>query len=181
MPARRPPPAALAAGALLLCAAFVFPLRPPPPPPPPPTPAALASAPPAAFEPGPPPALLPPRAATPEHPALARERLLAADGSPEEDLRALADLIDAYAHSGLGDTRRSLGFNEDLAVALTDPAALGDAALPPDHPALRAGRLIDRWGTPWQIHPRAADAIDVRSAGPDRRLYTTDDLTNARP
>ena len=44
-----------------------------------------------------------------------------------------------------------------------------------------AGRLIDRWGTPWQIHPRAADSIDVRSAGPDRRLYTPDDVTNERP
>lgn len=179
MPARRPPPAALAAGVLLLAAALVLLLRPPASPPSPP--AAFAPGPAPAFAPGPPPALLPPRPATPEQPSLARERLLAADGSPAEDLLALADLIDAYVHSGLGDTRRSLGFNEDLVAALTDSAALGEAALPPDHPALRAGRLIDRWGTPWQIHPRAADAIDVRSAGPDRRLYTPDDLTNERP
>lgn len=179
MPARRPPPTALAAGALLLAGALVVLLRPPDSPPRPP--AASAPIPAPAFAPGPPPGLLPPRPATAEQPALARDRLLAADGSPEEDLLALADLIDGYLHSGLGDTRRSLGFNEDLVAALTDRTALGDAALPSDHPALRAGRLLDRWGTPWQIHPRAADAIDVRSAGPDRRLYTPDDLTNEHP
>ena len=39
-----------------------------------------------AFSPAAPPALLPPRLATLEFPALARERLLAADGSPAENV-----------------------------------------------------------------------------------------------
>ncbi|MBC8008492.1 MAG: hypothetical protein H7067_00160, partial [Burkholderiales bacterium] len=118
----------------------------------------------------------PPRAATAEHPALAWERLLAADGSPREDLASIADLVTGYLQSGLGDARRTIGFNENLIPALTDRAALGDAALPTDHPSIREGRLIDRWGTPWQVHPLAADSIQLRSAGPDRRLYTDDDL-----
>ena len=129
-----------------------------------------------AFTPSEPPRLLPPRAATPNAPVLSRERLLAADGSPAEDLAALHDLVAGYLQSGLGDSRRSIGFNEDLIPALTDRAALGDAALPLDHPSIRDGHLLDRWGTPWQVHPLAADDIQLRSAGPDRRLYTADDL-----
>ena len=142
---------------------------------------ATKAGPPPAFPPGQPPPLLPPRAATPDRPVLAWERLLAADGSPAEDLAALKDLVAGYLQSGLGDARRSIGFNEDLIAALTDPAALGDAALPASHPAIRGGRLLDRWGTPWQVHPLAGDLIQLRSAGPDRRLYTADDLITPDP
>lgn len=138
------------------------------------------STPPPAFEPGPPPRLLPPRPADPARPPLAWERLLATDGSPTEDLASLNDLLTGYLQAGPGDTRRVIGFNEDLAAALVDAAALGEGALPPDHPALRDGKLIDRWGTPWQVHPLAADKIELRSAGPDRRLYTADDLVTPR-
>ena len=136
---------------------------------------------PGAFAPGDPPRPLSPRAATPDRPALAWERLLAADGSPAEDLAALRDLVAGYLQSGLGAARRTIGFNEDLIPALTDPAALGEAALPADHPAIRDGRLLDRWGTPWQVHPLAGDLIQLRSAGPDRRLYTADDLVTPEP
>ena len=135
-----------------------------------------------AFEPGPPPRLLTSRPATRERPALAWERLLAADGSPREDVAALDDLIAGYLHAGAGGGsargRGGIAFNEDLVSALTDAGALGEAALPTDHPAIQGGRLVDRWGTPWQVHPLASDLIQVRSAGPDRGLYTIDDLVS---
>lgn len=140
---------------------------------------------PGAFAPGAPPRLLPARPADPARPALAWERLLAADGSPAEDLASLRDLVENHVHSGLGGAAgesggggRGIAFNEDLIPALADRDALGEAALPADHPAIREGRLIDRWGTPWQVHPLASDLIQVRSAGPDRRLYTADDLVS---
>lgn len=138
--------------------------------------AALA-APDHAFAPGPPPTLLPPRAPG-AGPALAWERLLAADGSPLDDLSALGELSTAYFQAGPapGGQRLSPGFNEDWVTALQDAEALGESALPASHPALRDGRLIDRWGTPWQVHPLALDQVQWRSAGPDRRLYTEDDL-----
>lgn len=123
-----------------------------------------------------PPALLPARIGTPENPLHSWERLLVADGSPREDLASLADLTTNYLQAVPSARRPALGFNEDLARALTDRETLGDAALPATHPALVGGRLIDRWGTPWQIHPLSADIIQLRSAGPDQRLYTADDL-----
>jgi hypothetical protein len=103
-------------------------------------------------------------------------RLLAADGSPREDLATLQDLVATLLQAVPPARRPPLGFDTDLARALADPALLGDAALPPTHPALRAGRLIDRWGNPWLVHPLSGDLIQLRSAGPDGRLFTPDDL-----
>lgn len=51
------------------------------------------------------------------------------------------------------------------------------ALLPPDHPAIDAeGQLLDRWGKPFFFHLLGRDALEIRSAGPDRQLYTADDL-----
>lgn len=134
------------------------------------------STPPAApVAPAPPP-LRPRRVATPESPLLAHEELLTLEGTPVTDLSALADLTKTYLERPADPSRAPLGFNEDLARALTDRDALGDSAIPPNHPILRDGQLIDRWGTPWQVHPLASDVIQLRSAGPDRKLYTPDDL-----
>ena len=38
------------------------------------------------------------------------------------------------------------------------------------------GELIDNWGTPFFFHQVSAKEMEIRSAGPDRRLWTTDDL-----
>jgi len=128
-----------------------------------------------------PPALLPSRVGTPEHPLQSWERLLAADGSPREDLAALADLTTNYLQAVPSSRRPALGFNEELAHALTERENLGESALPKTHPALVGGRLVDRWGTPWLLHPLSADVLQLRSAGPDRRLYTADDLVAPPP
>lgn len=103
-------------------------------------------------------------------------RLLAADGSPREDLAALLDLVDTLLQTVPVMQRPPLGFDTDLARALADPDLMGEAALPPTHPVLRDGRLVDRWGSPWLVHPLSSDVIQLRSAGPDRRLFTADDL-----
>lgn len=117
---------------------------------------------------------------SPASPAAAADsagaRLLAADGSPREDLAALLDLVDTLLQTVPVMQRPPLGFDTDLARALADPDLMGEAALPANHPALRAGRLVDRWGSPWLVHPLSSDVIQLRSAGPDRRLFTADDL-----
>jgi hypothetical protein len=123
-----------------------------------------------------PPALLAARVGTVDHPLHSWERLLAVDGTPSEDLAALAGITINYLQSVPPLRRALLGFNEDLARALVDRDALGEAALPANHPALVAGKLVDRWGRPWQVHPLSVHIIQLRSAGPDGRLYTADDL-----
>ncbi len=132
---------------------------------------------PVSTEPAPPsPPLLPARKATPDEPAYSWERLLASDGTPAEDRSAVEDIVTNYLQSAPHATRAPLGTNEEITRALTDRDTLGDSALPTSHPAIVSGLLVDRWGAPWHFHQLAADIIEVRSAGPDRRLYTRDDL-----
>jgi hypothetical protein len=70
-----------------------------------------------------------------------------------------------------------IGNDSDLASALTGRNPMHLAILPPNHPALTPdGHLRDRWGTPYFIHPRGHLAFEIRSAGPDRKLFTADDL-----
>ena len=38
------------------------------------------------------------------------------------------------------------------------------------------GELIDRWGTPFFFHQLSREFMQVRSAGPDRRHFTADDV-----
>ncbi len=73
-----------------------------------------------------------------------------------------------------------LGFNEEITRALTGRNPLELAFIPSTHPAINArGLLCDRWGTPFHFHPVANDRIDVRSAGADRKLFTTDDAVSS--
>ena len=38
------------------------------------------------------------------------------------------------------------------------------------------GELIDRWGTPFFLHQLSARQMEIRSAGPDREMWTEDDV-----
>lgn len=96
---------------------------------------------------------------------------------PEDDLHALAH---AFANLQLLIKSRApfrLGANEEFAAALLGKNADKLVFLAPPHACLNAqGQLIDRWGTPLFFHVRDASRIDIRSAGPDRVLWTADDL-----
>lgn len=38
------------------------------------------------------------------------------------------------------------------------------------------GELVDNWGTPYFFHQLSRSEMEIRSAGADRRMWTTDDL-----
>ncbi len=38
------------------------------------------------------------------------------------------------------------------------------------------GELVDRWGKPYFFHQLSKNSMEIRSAGPDGRLWTSDDL-----
>ncbi|WP_029190886.1 type II secretion system protein GspG [Verrucomicrobium spinosum] len=68
------------------------------------------------------------------------------------------------------------GHNELVVNALLGENEKGAALLPKDCPAIVKGELVDEWGTPYWFHSVTSKDMEVRSAGPDRELFTDDDV-----
>jgi len=69
-----------------------------------------------------------------------------------------------------------VGQNDDITAALLGANPQRLALLPPGSPAIQNGQLIDPWGTPYWFHPLSGNEMEIRSAGPDRELFTPDDI-----
>ncbi len=51
------------------------------------------------------------------------------------------------------------------------------AVLASNHPAINeSGELTDRWGTPYFFHAETSKDMQIVSAGPDKQLFTKDDV-----
>ncbi len=97
-----------------------------------------------------------------------------------QDVRIVEALVQNMQQSFKTAAVPPLGFNEEITRALTGRNPLELAFIPSTHPAINArGLLCDRWGTPFHFHPVAGDRIDVRSAGPDKKIFTADDVSTA--
>ena len=99
-----------------------------------------------------------------------------ASQTPLEDLRRIRAVTLGYFSVVKDVTRFPIGGNEDLTACLLGQNADRQPFLSPQHPAIRNGMLIDRWGTAISVHPEAAQELTLRSAGPDRKMFTDDDL-----
>lgn len=122
--------------------------------------------------------------ADPERPGTAEEQRRVAplfdyfnssERDPQEDVDVVLEAVEAYLllHR---DAAIPVGLNEDLVRALTTRSPYAPAFLPRDHPAIVDGQLVDRWGSPYHLHAHGDRAYSVRSAGPDRVLFTSDDI-----
>ncbi|HUR58124.1 MAG TPA: hypothetical protein VM029_10475 [Opitutaceae bacterium] len=70
-----------------------------------------------------------------------------------------------------------VGENHEITAALTGDNRLDLVLIPKNHPALNErGELCDRWGTPFRFHQISGDRMEIRSAGPDRKFGTADDV-----
>jgi hypothetical protein len=71
-----------------------------------------------------------------------------------------------------------VGSNAEIVREMTGGNLKGATYLPTELKRLNDnGELIDAWGTPYFFHQNAANYMEVRSAGPDKKLWTTDDVT----
>jgi hypothetical protein len=74
------------------------------------------------------------------------------------------------------------GDNVQITAALTGDNPLRFAFIRPGHPAINPkGELCDRWGSPLFFHALSGHRMELRSAGPDRQLYTDDDVLLTPP
>ena len=103
------------------------------------------------------------------------DELNAPGGTVEADLRVVLGLLEAFRTSFPRDGN-PVGSNAEITAALLGRNPAGVAFVPQGHRAVNAeGELCDRWGTPFFFHAESARRMEVRSAGPDRRLWTEDD------
>ena len=114
-------------------------------------------------------------------PAPAEVLNLAADlnapaGNITRDLQIVLEVIETF-RTNFPREGNPVGSNAEITAALTGGNPLRLAFLAPNHPGIsRAGELCDRWGTPFFFHSESARRMEIRSAGPDRKLWTEDDI-----
>ena len=98
-----------------------------------------------------------------------------------EDAQKVSDAIDNLEFT-LRDFGAALGGNPVGNNAEITAALLGDNAkqvkfdLPGGSTLNATGELCDPWGTPWFFHQLSSSKTELRSAGPDRAMYTDDDF-----
>jgi hypothetical protein len=110
----------------------------------------------------------------PEESSRLADGLNSPSGDIHADLRIVNHIFVAYRaalHNG-----NPVGENSEITAALTGRNRLGFAFIPKDCPAINSkGELCDRWGRPYFFHQISGEQMEIRSAGPDGVLWTTDD------
>ena len=102
-------------------------------------------------------------------------KLNAPDGDINADLRIVDSVFAAYRAGTKDDD--PVGENAEITAALLGKNKIDFAFVPKDSPALNSkGELCDRWGTPFFFHQLAGDSMEIRSAGPDKKMWTADDV-----
>jgi hypothetical protein len=105
--------------------------------------------------------------------AAATDSLHSTDTTSNDDLLLIHSLLRSHRRA-LGSN--PVGLNDQITAALMGSNAKGAATLPKNHPAISEnGELLDRWQTPYRFHALSGKLMEIRSAGPDRRFFTSDD------
>jgi hypothetical protein len=96
---------------------------------------------------------------------------------PQNDLTLMSRLMENSQLLLKSAANRPLSANEDWADFLRGKNSAHERFLPDQHIALNSkGQLIDRWGSPLFFHAVGGGRFEIRSAGPDRKLWTDDDI-----
>jgi hypothetical protein len=100
-----------------------------------------------------------------------------AESPPQNDLVLLAHAISNFLLIDKQATDRPLSANAEWSAALRGKRPGTEPWLSDHSPVLDSEqRLIDRWQTPLFFHALGNKQWEIRSAGPDRTLWTDDDL-----
>ncbi len=100
-----------------------------------------------------------------------------AASDPQRDLEMVKDAVDAFVRSIKIPGALPTGSNRELVAALAGKNAHRIRFIDPASHFINAdGDLLDRWQVPLFFHFVEANDVGVRSAGPDRVLWTADDV-----
>lgn len=103
-------------------------------------------------------------------------KLLAEKGHPEKVyLQAVQDTLENFRY--IVKNSAPAGLNTEVTNALLGKNQKRWAMIDQNHPRINnAGELVDQWGTAYEFHNVSLTLVEVRSAGPDRIIYTDDDI-----
>jgi hypothetical protein len=98
------------------------------------------------------------------------------DAPAKIEADAVALNIRHYSHRFGGNP---VGSNSEIVKELMGGNTAGATYLPPELRGLNdQGELIDQWGAAYFFHQNSANYMEVRSAGPDKKLWTVDDVVS---
>jgi len=94
--------------------------------------------------------------------------------APETALENMRTVIRQYGSMFAGNP---VGTNPEITEALQGQNPKHINFLKSDGNRVNSrGELVDVWGTPYFFHQISGSEMEIRSAGPDRIMYTADDL-----
>lgn len=108
-------------------------------------------------------------------------RMLHRSVNPEDDLKILDQLFQHYQIMVKDRSGNPVGSNREITRALAGKNRARLVWIPSNHASVVSGELVDRWGTPYFFHALGKRRMEIRSAGPDRRMWTDDDLVRTPP
>jgi hypothetical protein len=91
---------------------------------------------------------------------------------------ALENMRTVFRQYALRFGGNPVGSNPEITAALNGQNARQVVFLNPDDGMQinARGELVDNWGTPYFFHQLSATEMEIHSAGPDRKMWTSDDL-----
>ena len=93
-----------------------------------------------------------------------------------QDISIVCSMLTAW-RSIYRKSGNPVGNNQDIVRAFLGDNPNGVIFLRPDNPAInKKGELCDRYGHPFFFHAESGTHMEVRSAGPDGVLFTSDDV-----
>jgi hypothetical protein len=93
----------------------------------------------------------------------------------QDDIAVLEELIRVYARF-LG-TVPAGGLNNEIVNGLLGENSKKLIFIEKGHARINEhGELVDRYGTPYDFHPVSGELLEIRSAGPDKIVFTPDDV-----
>ena len=113
-----------------------------------------------------------PRSIDPDIQRLADD-LASKEQTPVRDLEIVNEFITLYSKAFQGNP---IGMNEDITAVLTGNNYTKGILFPPNSPMIVKGQIVDRWGSPYWFHPSSSTQMEIRSPGPDKNLFTADDV-----
>ena len=94
--------------------------------------------------------------------------------TPENEVQRIQGTVRKY-RAAFGEN--PVGSNPEITRALAGKNPTGARFLDESSVTQNdAGEMLDLFGTPYFFHPVSGTIMEIRSAGPDKKLFTADDI-----